>query len=190
MLSQNTSDVNSARAFNALRARFRSWEQVLDAPVDEVADSIRSGGIADVKARRIQAILAEIETREGSLDLSRLEQLSDEEAADYLDSLPGVGPKTVACVLAFSMHRKAFPIDTHVHRVARRLGLIEAKVTAEAAHRLLAPRVPREIRYEFHVQLVRHGREICKPGVPRCSQCVLFDLCETGPRLAAAGTAG
>jgi endonuclease-3 len=189
VLSQATSDVNSGRAFAGLKTRFGSWEEVLHAPVEEVADAIRSGGIAVVKAGRIQRILAEIERREGGLDLSRLEHLSDEDARDYLLSLPGVGPKTAACVLLFSMRRAAFPVDTHVHRVTTRLGLIGPKVTAAAAHDVLSPRVPPELRYEFHVQLVRHGREVCKPDTPRCSDCVLFDLCGAGPTLLAAGAA-
>jgi endonuclease-3 len=190
VLSQHTSDVNSGRAFRSLRRRFRTWEEVRHAPVDEVADAIRPGGLADVKAPRIQAILAEVEAREGAVDLARLEELGDAEADAYLRSLPGVGPKTAACVLLFAMGRPAFPVDTHVHRVATRLGLVPATATAEAAHTLLAPRVPREIRYEFHVQLIRHGREICRPRRPRCTDCVLFDLCAAGPGLLAAGEAG
>ena len=187
-MSQHTSDVNRDRAYARLRDRFKSWEEVLDAPVEEVADAIRPGGIADVKARRIQAILAEIEKRESRLDLSRLNELGDAEVVDYLCALPGVGPKTAACVLLFSMGRDAFPVDTHVHRVVARLGLVP-KGSAEAAHRALEPAIPSELRYELHMQLIRHGREVCKPGTPRCSECVLFDLCEAGPRLLASGAA-
>ena len=189
VLSQHTSDLNSTRAFAGLRSRFKAWQEVLDAPTDEVAASIRSGGIAQVKAVRIQQILAEIEQREGRLDLSRLSELPDEEVNDYLCSLPGVGPKTAACVLLFSMGRSAFPVDTHVHRVTTRLGLIDEKTGADKAQRLLQPRIPPELRYELHMQLIRHGREICKPGVPLCSQCALFDLCETGPKRLASGAA-
>ncbi|MDQ4096088.1 MAG: endonuclease III [Actinomycetota bacterium] len=189
VLSQHTSDVNSSRAFRGLRERFDTWEGVLHAPTDEVADSIRSGGIAQVKAARIQQILSEIEKREGRLDLARLSQLPDHEVNDYLCSLPGVGPKTAACVLLFSMNRPAFPVDTHVHRVTKRLGFIGEKTTAEKAQRLLEPRIPPELRYEMHMQLIRHGREVCKPGVPLCTDCVLLDLCEAGPRLLRAGQA-
>jgi endonuclease III len=189
VLSQHTSDINSSRAFAGLRERFGTWEQVLDAPVDEVAESIRSGGIAQVKARRIQQILAEIDRREGELGLSRLEGLSDEQVNEYLCSLPGVGPKTAACVLLFSMGRPAFPVDTHVHRVAKRLGLVEEKSSAERAQRSLEPRIPPELRYEFHMQLIRHGREVCKAVTPVCTECVLLDLCEAGPRLLAEGKA-
>ena len=189
VLSQHTSDINSGRAFRGLRERFDTWEDVLHAPTDEVADSIRSGGIAQVKAARIQQILSEIERREGGLDLTGLSQLPDDEVNEYLCSLPGVGPKTAACVLLFSMNRPAFPVDTHVHRVTRRLGLIDEKTNAEKAQRLLEPRIPPELRYEMHMQLIRHGREICKPAVPLCTDCVLLDLCEAGPKLLAAGRA-
>jgi endonuclease III len=189
VLSQHTSDANSGRAFATLKRRFASWEEVVHAPTSEVADTIRAGGIANVKARRIRAILAAIQEREGSLDTSRLEGLSDTDADAYLRSLPGVGPKTAACVLVFSMGRAAFPVDTHVHRVSARLGLVGGGATAEQAHASLATRVPPELRYEFHAQLVRHGRTVCKPRRPRCSECVLCDLCTSGPRLLAQGLA-
>jgi endonuclease-3 len=189
ILSQNTSDVNSGRAFRSLEERFPAWEEVLDAPVDEVTDAIRSGGIANVKARRIQQILAAIEAREGALDLSRLRRMSDHEARAYLLALPGVGPKTAACVLAFSLRRPAFPVDTHVHRVARRLGLVDDKASADATHAALEPVVPPELRYEFHVRLIRHGREVCRPRFPRCSACVLYDLCPSGSLFVAGGEA-
>ena len=180
VLSQHTSDVNSGRAFARLKQRFPTWEQVADAPAGEVADAIRCGGIADQKARRIQRILAAIEEREGRIDLRRLHDLDDLTAETYLTSLPGVGPKTAACVLAFSMGRPAFPIDTHVHRVAARLGWIPANMTAEKAYRLLAPRVPSGIRYDLHVALITHGRTFCRARRPRCGECVLLDLCAYG----------
>jgi endonuclease III len=189
VLSQATSDVNSERAFAGLTGRFSSWQEVLDAPTGDVADAIRSGGIADVKARRIQKILAEIERREGTVSLARLKRMSDEDVVSYLCSLSGVGAKTAACVLLFSLGRAAFPVDTHVLRVAARLGLIDERATAQAAHRLLEPAVPAELRYEFHMQLIRHGRTICTARRPRCSECALFDLCEAGSRLLATGDA-
>lgn len=189
LLSQNTSDVNRDRAFAGLRARFKSWEEVLDAPEAEIATSIRSGGIAQVKAARMKAILDAIEEREGKLDLSRLKRLSDQEVSDYLISLPGVGAKTVACVLAFSMGRDAFPIDTHVHRVTRRLGWIGEKTSADRAHQELGSAVPADLRYELHMLLIDHGRRICTARMPRCSECVLFDVCDSGPRLLASGVA-
>jgi endonuclease III len=185
VLSQHTSDVNSARAFAGLKERFGSWEEVADAPGAELADSIRSGGIAEVKARRIKQILREIEEREGRLSLDRLNEMSDAEVDDYLCSLPGVGPKTAACVLVFSMGRDAFPVDTHVERVVKRLGWVDQKTSAVVVQRDLTPRIPAEIRYELHTQLIKHGREICKPRMPLCTECVLFDFCDAGPRLLA-----
>jgi endonuclease III len=186
VLSQHTSDVNSGRAFASLKRRFPSWEEVLDAPTEEVAAAIRSGGIANQKAARIQRILAEIERREGRVDLGRLEGVGDDEAERYLTSLPGVGPKTAACVLLFSMGRAAFPIDTHVHRVTTRLGWVPAGASAERAHQLLGRLVPADIRYDLHVSLVTHGRTVCKAQRPRCPACVLRDLCAFG-RATAAG---
>jgi endonuclease III len=189
VLSQHTSDINRDRAFAGLKQRFPTWEQVASAPPEQIADSIRSGGIADVKAGRIKAILDEIRSREGKLTLDRLRELGDQEVADYLCELPGVGPKTAACVLVFSMGRPAFPIDTHVHRIARRLGWIADKATAEHAHAVLAPAIPADIRYDLHVAFIDHGRKICKPKMPRCSDCEVFDHCEAGPRLLAEGNA-
>ena len=180
VLSQHTSDVNSERAFASLKRRFPSWEEVLDAPVEEVAAAIRSGGIANQKATRIQRILAEIERREGRVDLDRLDRAGDDEVEAYLTSLPGVGPKTAACVLLFSMGRAAFPVDTHVHRVTARLGWIPAGASAERAHQLIGRLVPAEIRYDLHVGLVTHGRTVCKAQRPRCAGCVLRDLCPFG----------
>jgi endonuclease-3 len=180
VLSQHTSDTNSGRAFARLRQAFPSWERVAEAPAGAVADAIRCGGIADQKARRIQQILAAIGEREGRISLDRLHGLGDAAAASYLESLPGVGPKTAACVLAFALGRDAFPVDTHVHRVATRLGWIPANTTADKAHRLLAPRVPPDIRYDLHLAMVTHGRTVCRAQAPRCGRCVLRDLCRFG----------
>ena len=189
VLSQHTSDLNTARAFGNLKRRYPNWHSVRDADPTELADVIRSGGLADTKSVRIQRILADIEEQEGEIDLRRLNDLDDQEVERYLVSLPGVGPKTAACVLLFSMGRDAFPVDTHVHRVATRLGLIPPKATAEQAHRLLLPGIAPELRYEFHMQLIKHGREVCKPTRPLCGDCVLFDLCAAGPDLVARGVA-
>ena len=180
VLSQHTSDHNSGRAFAQLKAEFPDWEQVLAAPAGAVADAIRCGGIADQKARRIKQILAAIRAREGRIDLSRLHDLGDEAVEEYLTSLPGVGPKTAACVLVFSMGRAAFPVDTHVHRVAVRLGWIPPGTTAEQAHRILGPAVPSGIRYDLHVALIEHGRTVCRAQRPRCDACVLRDECAYG----------
>jgi endonuclease-3 len=177
VLSQHTSDLNSGRAFAQLKAKFPDWEHVLEAPAGQVADAIRSGGIADQKARRIQQILAAIREREGRIDLSRLNDLDDRAVEEYLISLPGVGPKTAACVLLFSMGRAAFPVDTHVHRIAVRLGWIPPGTSAEQAHGILGPAVPPGIRYDLHLALIEHGREVCKAQHPRCEACVLRRGC-------------
>jgi endonuclease-3 len=182
VLSQHTSDVNADRAFTSLRAAFPTWEQVVDAPEAALADAIRSGGLANTTAPRIQAILHEVRDREGALDLSRLREMSDSDARAYLTSLPGIGPKTAAVVLSFALGRDAIPVDTHVHRVAQRLGLVPAKVSAERADALLHDLVPNGLRTRLHVGLIRLGREICKAPTPRCALCPLKDLCPTAPR--------
>jgi endonuclease III len=180
VLSQHTSDVNSERAFAQLKQTFPSWEEVADAPLDLVAGAIRCGGIADQKARRIQQILAAIEDREGRLDLERLRDLDDAAVEAYLRSLPGVGPKTAACVLTFAMGRPAFPVDTHVHREAIRLGWIPANTSADKAHQILTPQIPPGIRYDLHVALIVHGRTVCRAQRPLCADCVVRDLCAYG----------
>ena len=182
VLSQHTSDVNADRAFTALRAVFSTWEAVVGAKTADVADAIRSGGLANTKAPRIQAILREVSERQGDYDLSGLATMSDEELRDYLTSLPGIGPKTAAVVMGFSFGRDTIPVDTHVHRVARRLGLVTAKASAERADRLLHELVPHGLRSPLHVALIRLGREICKAPIPRCRQCPLNDICPTAPR--------
>ena len=189
VLSQATSDLNSGRAFASLKEAFSSWDDVAKAPAPRIADAIRSGGIAEVKSRRIKTILNEIARREGSVDLSRIEAMDDREATEYLCSLPGVGPKTAACVLTFSMGRAAFPVDTHVHRIAKRLGWVDNKASAIRAQDDLTERIPADIRYDLHMAFVHHGRTTCAAQRPRCSECVVFDLCASGPELLAAGLA-
>jgi endonuclease III len=189
VLSQHTSDHNSGRAFAQLKAAFPDWDRVLAAPAGQIADAIRCGGIAEAKARRIQQILAAVRAREGRIDLRRLRDLSDAAVEEYLTGLPGVGPKTAACVLVFSMGRAAFPVDTHVHRIAARLGWIPPGITAERAHQMLAPAVPPAIRYDLHIALIAHGRAVCKAQRPRCGQCVLRDECAYGRESAATASA-
>jgi endonuclease-3 len=181
VLSQHTSDRNAERAFESLRASFPTWDAVVRSQPERVADAIRSGGLANTKAPRIQAILREVLEREGRYDLTALATMPDEQASGYLATLPGVGPKTAAVVLAFALGRDAFPVDTHVHRVSTRLGWIPPKTSAEKAHVLLAERIPVELRVPMHVGLIRLGREICKAGRPRCEECPVFELCPTGP---------
>jgi endonuclease-3 len=188
VLSQNTSDVNSGRAYTALRQRFPDWEDVAAAPTRLVADAIRPGGLADTKAPRIQAILEEIRRRQADLDLSWMRRAPDAEVRAYLTSLPGVGPKTAACVLAFALGRPALPVDTHVFRVAGRLGWLPPGTTAAGAHGVLESLVPQEMRVSMHVGLIRLGRQICRPGRPRCEVCPLRRLCPTAPLVLSRGT--
>src|SRR5438874_428106 len=181
VLSQNTSDVNRDRAFEAMRARYPTWEALARASVPALAEAIKPGGLSNTKAPRILAILAEIREREGSLDLSWMHAAPSERVREYLLSLPGVGPKTATCVLAFSLGRPALPVDTHVHRVARRLGFFDQRVDAARAHEVMDSAVPARLRISMHVGLIRLGRTICKPGRPRCEECPLRDLCPTAP---------
>lgn len=178
ILSQNTADVNSDRAYAALVERYgRDWEAVRGAPVVEVADTIRGGGLAEIKARRIQLVLNEIADRVGELDLGFLRGISLEEGRAFLRSLDGVGPKTAACVLLFACGKPAMPVDTHVFRVSHRIGLVPPKTTPEQAHALLEQTVPPERVYPLHMHLIRHGREICRAQRPKCFECSLSDLC-------------
>ena len=179
VLSQNTSGANSKRAFRALTDNFGDWEAVAAASVDELAQSIRSGGLAEIKARRIKLLLGEIKRLRGCLDLSFLSQLPLSEAKSWLRQLPGVGPKTAGCVLLFSLGRPALPVDTHVFRVAKRLALID-KVSPEGAHELLEQLVPAEDIYQFHLHMVEHGQQVCKAQRPRCHLCVLHQGCPIG----------
>jgi endonuclease III len=186
VLSQHTSDVNAERSFAELCRTFPTWDSVVRAPERELADAIRSGGLANQKAPRIQAILQEIHAREGAHDLRRLASLDDSEARDYLTSLPGVGPKTAAVVLSFALGRDAIPVDTHVHRVSGRLGLVPPNATAERAGRILHDLIPEGLRTSLHVGLIRLGREICRATIPRCRECPLRDLCPSADRFLAA----
>jgi endonuclease-3 len=182
VLSQHTSDLNADRAFAALRAAYPTWDAVVAADSRAVADVIRSGGLANTKAPRIQEILREVRDREGSFSLERLRAMSDTDARAYLTSLPGIGPKTAAVVLSFALGRDAMPVDTHVHRVTRRLGIVPEKASAERADRILHDLVPDGLRTPLHVAFIRLGREICKAPIPRCTVCPLKDLCPTAPR--------
>jgi endonuclease-3 len=182
ILSQNTSDVNRDRAYAAMRERFPTWEALAAAPVGELAAAIRPGGLSNIKAPRILAVLAEIREREGGpLDLSWMRAASSKRVRDYLTSLPGVGPKTAACVLAFSLGRPALPIDTHVFRVARRLGFLDQRTDPARAHEVMEGLVPPRLRVRMHVALIRHGRTVCRAGRPRCERCPVCDLCPTAP---------
>jgi endonuclease-3 len=180
ILSQNTSAANSDAGYRQLRRRFRSWKQVADAPVEEVERHIRVSGLSNQKAPRIQSILRQIRSERGRIDLQFLSDLDEQSAYDYLRTFPGVGPKTACCTLLFAFGKAVFPVDTHIHRIARRLGLVGAKATAEQAHEVLAPLVAPGDRYEMHVLLIEHGRKTCRAINPRCGECVLLRMCPYG----------
>ena len=182
MLSQNTSDTNRDVAYAGLRARFRSWQEVRDASTDEVEEAIRRGGLAPTKAPRIQAVLEAIGE---PMDLDWLREAPREEALDYLLALPGVGRKTAACVLIFSFDRPEVPVDTHVHRVGGRLGLFRPNASFEEAHDEMLRITPPEDAYEFHMNLIAHGRRLCRPARPRCEECALRRMCPYGRTLLA-----
>jgi len=186
ILSQHTSDINSGRAYQQLVTTFPTWEIVRDAPTHEVADAIRSGGLANVKAPRIQDVLLTLteqqQEQNGTKTLSEylydeLNKRDTEDAWRYLRTLPGVGPKTAACVLMFNLDRPAMPVDTHVHRTSKRLGLIRENVSADKAHELFAKVVPAAWVYPLHVNLITHGRQVCHAQRPACSICTLYQEC-------------
>lgn len=186
ILSQHTSDINSGRAFQQLVTAFPTWEAVRDAETDKITEAIKCGGLANIKSVRIQDVLHTLTERQqeqqGTETLAtflsnELTKRTTEEALQYLRTLPGVGPKTAACVLMFHLDLPAFPIDTHVWRTAKRLGLIGIKVSADAAHPLFAKVIPPEWVYPLHVNLIRHGRQICHAQRPACGACPLYSEC-------------
>jgi len=177
LLSQHTSDHNSGQAMHRLIARFSTWEDVLAAPVAQVEEAIRPGGLAPTKSRRLQALLAELRERAPGWDLEFLRALPLDEAKAWLTSLPGVGPKTAACVLLFALGRPALPVDTHVERVAKRLGLVPPKMPADRAHGALESTLAPAQVYAFHVDLIQHGRRTCHAQTPSCDDCVLEPRC-------------
>lgn len=177
VLSQNTSDTNSGRAYHSLVQGFPSWNAVLAASDREIADAIRPGGLADIKAPRIKSILKEILHRRGDFNLRFLRDLPLGDAQSWLEELPGVGPKTAACVLLFSLGMPALPVDTHVHRLALRLKLAPVNTNAEKTQELLQDIIRPKDVYRFHLLLIRHGRTICRARGPLCGQCVLRSRC-------------
>ena len=180
ILSQNTNDINRDRAFNALRAKFSTWEQVRDAQANDVVEAIRPSGLANQKGPRIQQVLRSITEERRSLDLSFLKDMSIEEARNWLTKFNGVGPKTAAIVLCFSLDMPAFPVDTHVYRVTGRIGLRPEKMTVEQAHPHLESLFPPETYYAAHLNIIRLGREICQARRPRCEVCPIIKLCDYG----------
>ena len=177
VLSQHTSDLNTDRTFADLQANFSSWQEIVDAPTEAVQETIKRGGLSKIKAPRVQAILREIYSRRGDYDIDFLPDIPFDEARKWLLTLPGVGEKTAACVLLFSFGLPALPVDTHVHRVSGRLGLIPKKMNADKAHHALESLIDHEQVYQFHVDLIQHGRKVCHARRPNCADCVLSDIC-------------
>ena len=179
ILSQNTSDANSGRAFASLKASFDSWEAIASATAEHIALVIKSGGLSQIKAVRIKQVLEQIEKEQGRINLNSLKSKSIPEAEEYLMRLPGIGHKTASCVLLFSLGKPSLPVDTHVFRIAKRLGLIDSKISAEKAHILLQEQIPPSKVYQFHIQMIEHGRRICHARQPLCNRCILRVICHS-----------
>jgi len=177
ILSQNTNDTNRDRAYQALRLRFPTWEAVRDAETGAIIEAIRPAGLANQKGPRIQQVLREITAERGALNLDFLGQLPPGQAREWLEKFKGVGPKTAAIVLLFSLGKPAFPVDTHIYRVTGRLGLRPEKMTVEQAHAHLAGLFPPQAYYAAHLNIIRLGREICQARKPNCPACPLNDGC-------------
>jgi endonuclease-3 len=177
ILSQNTSDTNSRRAFRSLMDTFGGWHNMAESGTEQIADAIRSGGLADIKARYIKNALTALEKQSTGFNLQFLKKMDVDPARRWLLNLPGVGMKTASCVLLFSLGMPAFPVDTHVFRVARRLGLIGSKLSVEAAHTTMEKMVDAKDIYRCHVLLIEHGRRTCKAQHPLCRKCVLANVC-------------
>jgi endonuclease-3 len=177
ILSQNTNDLNRDRAFSSLREAFPTWEAVRDAKPEAVIEAIKIAGLSNLKGPRIQRILQQITEERGEINLDFLNQLPPDEVRDWLLRFKGVGPKTAAIVMLFSLSMPAFPVDTHIYRVTGRLGLRPEEIDAEKAHEVLGKLFPPETYYAAHLNLIRHGRRICLARLPACDRCVLQDLC-------------
>jgi endonuclease-3 len=178
ILSQNTTDANSHRSYLALKKKYPRWERMLGEDPDKIARIIRSGGLAPMKARRILAALDFIRDTRGELDLGFLSRMSPADAEAWLGQMKGVGPKTRSIVLLFSLGMPAFPVDTHIHRVTRRLGLIGEKTSREGAQTELVKLVPKAEFYNFHINLIEHGRAVCRARNPQCEKCEISRLCK------------
>jgi len=180
ILSQNTGGSNSSAGFANLKRRFASWRQVADGRLDAIEKCIRVSGLSRVKAPRIRSILRKILAERGRISLAFLRRRTPAEAISYLTRFNGVGPKTACCVLLFALGMKVFPVDTHIRRIAVRLGLLKGRTSAEAAHAVLGPLIAPGDRYEMHVLLIEHGRRTCLARRPRCRQCGILPLCPHG----------
>ena len=180
ILSQATSDVNSHRTFAALKRRFPTWDDALRAREATIAATIKAGGLANQKAKVIKSLLRQIKAQHGTLDLSFLHEMTAADAVAYLTQFRGAGPKTVACTLLFACRKDVFPLDTHIFRVLRRVGLIPARCSDRRAHEIMDALVPPGKFYSLHVNLVRHGRRICRPRDPLCTRCPIVEYCDYG----------
>jgi len=178
ILSQNTTAANCHQAFASLRERFPTWDDVRIADEGEIARAIHSGGLSRIKSVRIKNILQEIHKTQGNLDLSWFEKTESKTISSYLLRFDGIGPKTAACVMLFSLGRPVLPVDTHIFRVSKRLGLIGARISAEKAHEMLQAIVPNELIYSFHINMVLHGRQVCNSRMPLCGICILKEECD------------
>jgi len=177
VLSQSTSDLNSDRAFESLKSAFPTWQSVMDVPVSKVEEAIRSGGLARQKSVRIQDILQWVKREFGALDLGCLRKMDAQEVIRKFTAVKGIGVKTISVTLLFSCGKDVFPVDTHVHRICRRLRLVPDKATAEKTHHVMAPLVPKGKGLSLHVNMLRLGRKICRSLKPLCEECPLSDLC-------------
>lgn len=178
ILSQSTTDANRDRGFDALKARYPNWAEVHHAPTEELIDTIRPAGLANSKGPRIQAAVAQIYEERGEYNIDFLEDLLEDDAKAWLQRLPGVGPKTAAIVLCFGYGKAAFPVDTHIHRVGKRLGFLPPKISADKAHPVMEAIVPPSEYYAFHLQMIYHGRKICKARNPQCERCPIAAYCD------------
>ncbi|RJP29303.1 MAG: endonuclease III [Actinobacteria bacterium] len=177
ILSQNTSDVNSHRAFRQLKERFPTWEEAAAAETEEIEKAIRSGGISRIKAERIKEVLEMVRGDCGAYSLECLGDMDSEQALQYLLGMPGVGRKTAAVLLLFQMGYPYFPVDTHIFRVGKRLGIIPPEASPDRAHDIMDAMVPDDIKFRLHVNLIAHGRQVCKARKPKCPECCLIDIC-------------
>ena len=187
ILSQNTNDRNRDIAFNALKKRFATWDEIIRADEGDIINTIRIAGLANQKGPRIKAVLTRIKQERGSLDLSFLQELPVEEAREWLLRFNGVGRKTAAIVLQFSLNKPAFPVDTHIYRVTGRLGVRPAALSVEQTHILMEKLIDPSEYYAGHLNLIRFGREICHARKPECQGCPLNDLCQYFQEVASRG---
>lgn len=178
ILSQNTNDINRDKAFNNLKDSYEDYDEVLDSDVDELEDVIRVAGLGATKAERIQGALQILKEERGSFSLDFIDDMSVEEGKKWLTEIPGIGPKTAAIILCFHFKKPVIPVDTHVHRISKRFGLIIENASRSKAHDVLEEKVPDDIKYSFHRLLITHGRENCKARNPTCGETKLKKYCK------------